>query len=60
MLYVDTRQYDKIANDVLAEEVFVDYTSLLGGEPYAISNTEQAKWWQGMLTKLHALQHGIF
>ena len=58
MLYVDTRQYDKIANDVLAEEVFVDYTSLLGGEPYAISNMEQAKWWEGMLTKLHALQHG--
>ncbi|KAL1755553.1 hypothetical protein FB107DRAFT_248787 [Schizophyllum commune] len=60
MLYVDTRQFDKIASDVLAEEVFVDYTSLLGGEPYAISNTEQAKWWEGMLTKLHALQHGIF
>ncbi|KAL1701169.1 hypothetical protein EV121DRAFT_282845 [Schizophyllum commune] len=59
MLYVDTRQFDKIASDVLAEELYVDYTSLLGGEPYTISNTQQAKWWEGMLTKQHALQHGI-
>ena len=58
MLYVDTRQFDRVASEVLAAELLVDYTSLLGGEPYTISNTEQAKMWEGMLTKLHALQHG--
>ncbi|KAI5891576.1 uncharacterized protein SCHCODRAFT_02504998 [Schizophyllum commune H4-8] len=59
MLYVDTRQFDRVASEVLATELLVDYTSLLGGEPYTISNTEQAKMWEGMLTKLHATQHGI-
>ena len=59
MLYVDTRQFDRVASEVLAAELLVDYTSLLGGEPYTISNTEQAKMWEGMLTKLHATQHGI-
>ncbi|KAL1742143.1 hypothetical protein HDZ31DRAFT_43892 [Schizophyllum fasciatum] len=59
MLFVDTRQFDRVATEVLAEQLSVDYTSLLGGEPYTITNVAQAEMWKGMLERLEATQHPI-
>ncbi|TRM66724.1 hypothetical protein BD626DRAFT_483634 [Schizophyllum amplum] len=57
LLYADIKQTEKIASDVFAEQISVDYTSILGGEPYTISGGEQAAMWKAMQVDFDALQH---
>ena len=47
----------KVASDIFADQVFIDYTSMLGGEPYTISGPEQAKTWKEMSVNFDAIQH---
>ncbi|KAL2020725.1 hypothetical protein VTK56DRAFT_8025 [Thermocarpiscus australiensis] len=42
-LYYDTRNLDALEAEVYADEVFIDYTSIFGGEPYTLSRGECVK-----------------
>ncbi|KAL1742151.1 hypothetical protein HDZ31DRAFT_43858 [Schizophyllum fasciatum] len=60
LLYADTKQTERLGTDIFADEIFVDYTSMLGGEPYKISGQEQAKVWKDMQANFDAIQHTTF
>ncbi|KAL1674276.1 hypothetical protein EV122DRAFT_293535 [Schizophyllum commune] len=60
LLYTDTKRTEKVASDIFADQVFIDYTSMLGGEPYTILGPEQAKTWKEMSVNFDAIQHTTF
>lgn len=55
--FLDRRLFDRLANEVFAEEMIVDYTALFGGEPLAISGTAQAQSWKEMTDFIDSFQH---
>jgi hypothetical protein len=54
--YADQRLWDRY-DEVLAERVRVDYTSLTGGEPAELGRDELVASWQASLGRLDATQH---
>jgi hypothetical protein len=57
-LYADARRWDDL-QQLLADPVRVDYTSLNGGEPVTTSPTELVRGWRRVLGGLQATQHLI-
>ena len=57
-LAADQRDWDLCCR-CFADEVFVDYTSLAGGEPATISADALIESWQGLLPGFTATQHLI-
>lgn len=56
-LFLDLKEWKKIGEEVFAEELLVDYTSLLGGEPYTVTGGKQAETWEFQLRALDGWQH---
>lgn len=56
--YADQRQWDRLAG-VFADKVTLDYTSLNGGEPVALSPAEIVAGWRQALGGYDATQHLI-
>lgn len=56
-LLLDLKKWAQIGEEVFAETLLVDYTSLLGGEPYTITGVKQAETWEHQLRALDAWQH---
>ncbi|KAJ7322926.1 SnoaL-like domain-containing protein [Mycena albidolilacea] len=54
--YVDRQNWDAVSA-LFAEEVVIDYTSMLGGEPVHTNGADQVKVWKGMLEYLDSTQH---
>lgn len=57
-LGVDTRDFEWFRS-LFTDEVEVDYTAMLGGEPYTINADELVKNWKGLLTAFESTQHII-
>lgn len=53
---VDTRRWDSL-RDALSESVFVDYTSLFGGQPRAYAADELIDNWRQLLEPLSGTKH---
>lgn len=56
---MDQRQFAKLATEVFAEEVEMDYSGLLGGTPYVTTGQKQAAQWEVQMSGYSATQHGI-
>ncbi|KAJ7513076.1 hypothetical protein B0H11DRAFT_1948611 [Mycena galericulata] len=56
--YIDRKDWDKVAT-VFSEKVTMDYSSMLGGEPYETTPVAQAQTWKGMLEYIDATLHGV-
>lgn len=50
-------RWDDLCNEVFASAMSLDYTSVLGGDPYDISGAEQAKQWESLLASVASWQH---
>ncbi|KAJ7513093.1 hypothetical protein B0H11DRAFT_2213621 [Mycena galericulata] len=56
--YVDRKEWDKVPS-VFADDLVMDYTSLLGGEPYNTTPVAQAQVWRGMLDYIDVSLHAV-
>lgn len=56
--YADQRRWDNLA-DLFAEQVVLDYTSLVGGEPATVAPADIVRSWKATLGGLDATQHLI-
>lgn len=56
--HTDHRDWEALSG-ILAEEVYVDYTSLTGGEPGTMKSGDLIAVWQGMFASLTVSQHLI-
>ncbi|MFF5212094.1 nuclear transport factor 2 family protein [Streptosporangium sp. NPDC000396] len=56
--YTDQREWDALTG-LFAEKTVLDYTSLNGGEPVALTPEQIVSAWSGLLGKLEATQHLI-
>lgn len=50
-------KFSGLVDEVFAEEVTIDYTSLFGGEPYQIKSKEQVEKWEQQMKSLDTWQH---
>ncbi|MDD2717096.1 MAG: nuclear transport factor 2 family protein [Candidatus Wallbacteria bacterium] len=57
-IYADRRDFEKLEK-LFADEVYVDYTSLNGGTPARVKNTELIEAWKKILPGFAATQHLI-
>lgn len=55
---VDTRNFEWFRS-LFTDTVEVDYTDMLGGEPYTITADELVKNWEALLTSFESTQHII-
>lgn len=55
--YYDTRSEPGLANEVFAPEIWVDYSKLLGGEPFTIAGPEWATRVIKLVEKMDSAQH---
>ncbi|KAH8899440.1 hypothetical protein GQ53DRAFT_816579 [Thozetella sp. PMI_491] len=55
--YYDTGKAENLANDVFSKDVLVDYTRILGGEPFTVAGTEWAKQVGKMIDVFDSTQH---
>ncbi|KAJ7669321.1 hypothetical protein DFH06DRAFT_1180592 [Mycena polygramma] len=55
--HVDRQEWDLLAAQIFADEIIVDYTKMLGGEPTYTTGVDQVKVWKGMLDYMDATQH---
>ncbi len=53
----DSRQFDKLPEEVFAKEVLVDYSAMFGTKPYETAGTEIAKQWEDLIGDLDSSQH---
>jgi hypothetical protein len=56
-LYYDTRNIEGCRNEVYAPEILVDYTSLLGGEPFTVSRDEWVDRIDAIMKGFETCQH---
>ena len=56
-LYIDLKDFPKISSEVLADEVHIDYTDLLGGEPFTTTKEKQTAAWESQLSAYASSQH---
>ncbi|KAG9236289.1 SnoaL-like domain-containing protein [Amylocarpus encephaloides] len=56
-LYLDLKRFTSLASDVFADKMQVDYSSLLGGEPYELTGEKQAVTWMEQLGGMDCWQH---
>ncbi|MFE9454253.1 nuclear transport factor 2 family protein [Streptomyces sp. NPDC006739] len=56
--YIDQREWESL-DDVFSDEIMLDYTSLNGGEPSAVSRKDLVGAWSGLLGSFAATQHLI-
>ena len=58
-MYLDKRNFDGLANEVFAEELLVDYSSLLGTPVEKVKGTEQVQKWKVLTDSMDSFQHLI-
>ncbi|KAK4239072.1 hypothetical protein C8A03DRAFT_32870 [Achaetomium macrosporum] len=58
-LYYDTLNIDGLANEVYADSILIDYTSILGGEPTTVSRAEWVDRVRSILQTFESSQHII-
>ncbi|KAK3989156.1 hypothetical protein QBC44DRAFT_328074 [Cladorrhinum sp. PSN332] len=56
-LFYDLRNLSGLLNEVFAPEIYIDYTSLLGGEPFTIASSEWIEKMAKILENFSASQH---
>lgn len=56
-MYLDKRNFDGLVNEVLAEELLVDYSSLLGTPAETVKGKEQVQKWKEMTDFMDNFQH---
>jgi hypothetical protein len=56
-LYYDTHNLTGLADEVYADSIDVDYTSILGGAPYTISRADWVAQIAGLLPQFASTQH---
>ncbi|KAJ6781770.1 hypothetical protein PWT90_08828 [Aphanocladium album] len=57
--HADRRMFAELSAEVFADQVEMDYTDLLGGEPFTTSGVKQAASWKAQLSGYASTQHGI-
>jgi hypothetical protein len=56
-MYLDLSRVDDLKKEVFHKKVLVDYTSMLGGEPYEVSGEKQVDTWMKQLGGLDSWVH---
>jgi hypothetical protein len=56
-MYLDLSRPEGLKKEVFHTKVWVDYTSLFGGEPHEVNGEEQVDGWVKVIEKMDSWMH---
>ena len=56
-MYLDKRNFEGFVDEVFADEMLMDYSTMLGTEPETISSRNHAARWHSIIGHLTTSQH---
>jgi hypothetical protein len=58
-MYTDLKRWDGLLNEVLGDDVTLDYSAMFGTPPSDVTREDMAKQWEGIIGRLDSSQHLI-